>query len=244
MAHNSEEATSGSPGTPLLECQNLKRTFAIRGRQIQALDGIDMSANKGEIVVICGRSGAGKSTLLSVLGGLDRPSSGSVIFEGRGMDSLSNRELALLRRTKIGIIFQSLNLLPSWTALENVEAALIHTAMSRTERHTKAEALLNDLGLGDRLDHLPLELSLGEQQRVAIARTLANEPALILADEPTADVDEQTAREIVDHLLGPVKENDVTLLIATHGIIPRDIADRVLWMKDGRLVPQEEERLR
>lgn len=236
MAPSSEE--THPPSEALVECRDIEKNFRIRDREIRALDGISLSVNRGEIAVVSGRSGAGKSTLLSMLGGLDRPTSGSVIFDGRHMEDLSNRDLALLRHTQIGMVFQSFNLLPSWTAVENVGAALIHAGLSRPERSEKACALLDDLGLGDRLGHLPSELSAGEQQRVAVARALANGPALVLADEPTGDVDAETAREVMDYLLGPVRESRVTLLIATHGIIPLDIADRVFRMSAGRLVPE------
>ena len=217
----------------LLECNNLRKAFTIRGKQITVLKGVSFSVHPGEIVFITGKSGAGKSILLSLLGGLDQPNSGSVVFEGHPLESLSNEELSRLRCKKIGFIFQNFNLIASWTASENVEAALRHSGMPREIRRAKAIQALADLGLGDRLDNLPAELSIGQQQRVAVARTLVNDPVLILADEPTGDVDPETAQEIVEMLITPVRERSATLVIATHGNFPLDNAHRVLLLRDG-----------
>jgi putative ABC transport system ATP-binding protein len=222
----------------LLECRNLAKTFRVRGREIVVLSGVEFAVKPGEIITITGRSGEGKSVLLWLLSGLDRPDSGQVVFKGRSLAGFSNRELARLRRDEIGIIFQNFNLVASWTAVENVESAMRHNGMSPQERRRKAVAALAELGLGDRLDNLPAELSIGQQQRVAIARTLANDPKLILADEPTGDVDPETAREIIDLLLAPVKEKGATLVVATHGNFPLDEAHRVLVLKNGSLMEQ------
>jgi putative ABC transport system ATP-binding protein len=230
---------TATPDGVLLECKDLKKTFTLRRREIRVLQGVNLSAARGEIVLITGRTGSGKSTFLTLLAGLDRPTAGSVRLDGRRMETLSNEELTRLRRERIGIVFQSHNLLPSWTAFENVEAALLHTGMPAAQRRGRVEALLSELGLGDRMDNLPAELSVGQQQLVAIARALANEPALILADEPTGDVDPESAQEIIRRLTLPVKEKGATLVIASHGTFPVDVADRVLCMSDGRLVPYE-----
>ncbi len=219
----------------LLECRNLEKTFKVRGREITVLNGVEFAVRPGEIITIIGRSGEGKSVLLWLLSGLDRPDSGQVVFKGCPLADLSNRELARLRRAEIGMIFQNFNLVASWTAVENVESAMRHNGMSPPARRKKAVEALTELGLGDRLDNLPAELSIGQQQRVAIARTLANDPTLILADEPTGDVDPETAREIIDLLLAPVKEKGATLIVATHGNFPLETAHRVLVLKDGRL---------
>ena len=224
----------------LLKCEDLTKSFYVKQKEIQVLKGIDLSINKGEIVVISGKSGTGKSTLLWILGGLERPTSGKLIFEGHSINDLSNEDLAILRRKKFGIIFQNFNLLPSWTAFENVEAAMLHTGISKSVRKERAKTLLNELGLGDRLDNLPSELSIGQQQRVAIARAIANDPSIIIADEPTGDVDPETAKEIITHLITPVKEKKVTLIVATHGVFPLDIADRIFYMNDGKLILKSE----
>ncbi|MHB9023561.1 MAG: ABC transporter ATP-binding protein [Armatimonadota bacterium] len=219
----------------LLECRGVTKSFSIKRKTFPILTGVSFVAQPGEVVVITGKSGAGKSTLLSLLGGLDRPTSGSIVFAGRALETLSGEALAQLRREQLGIIFQNFNLLPSWTTFENVEAALLHSSLPPSERRAKVRALLNELGLGERLDNLPAELSVGQQQRVAVARTLVNGPTLILADEPTGDVDPETAQEILARLLAAVRERGAILVVATHGGFPLEHADRVLLLQDGTL---------
>lgn len=223
-------------GEVLIECQDVAKSYGAGARRIQVLDSINLVIRRDEIVAITGRSGAGKSTLLHLLGGLDRPTFGSVVFEGASMESMSDGRLAALRRQRIGTVFQSFNLLASWTALENVEAALLHTGIPSAVRRKRAESLLVDLGLEDRLDNMPAELSGGEQQRVAIARALANDPALILADEPTGDVDPETASTILDILAARVEADGKTLVVATHGPVPSALSARELRLEKGKLV--------
>jgi len=220
---------------PLLACTGLEKRFFIHQQEISVLRGINLSVGRGEIVVITGKSGTGKSTLLGLLAGLDRPDAGKILFEGKELGALSHEDLATLRRTKMSIIFQSFNLLPSWTALENVEAALFHTGRTKERRQEKAMECLKQLGLGAVALHLPAEMSVGQQQRVAVARTLVNEPALIFADEPSGDVDPETGKEIVGLLLSAVREKGATLLVATHGGFPLEVAGRVFVLKDGVL---------
>lgn len=222
----------------ILQSCNLKKSYTKNGREIPVFDKINAGFPHGKISVITGRSGAGKSTLLNLLGGLDEPTSGSVRFDGIDLGALSNAQLADLRGKNIGIVFQNFNLLSSWTAYENVEAALLHTELSDKERREKVCSFLTNLGLEDRLDNFPAELSVGQQQRVAIARTLVHEPKLILADEPTGDVDPETAKEIIDTLMEAVRSKGTTLVIATHGTFPLDIADKVFSIKDGSLTSQ------
>jgi putative ABC transport system ATP-binding protein len=222
-------------GDVLLACEDLHKQFTLRGQPIKVLQGASLSVSRGEILAIRGKTGVGKSTLLGLLAGLDRPDCGTVTLEGRSLDRLSDHEVALLRRHKMGIVFQSFNLLPAWTALQNVEAALLHTGMPREQRQQRATEVLTNLGLGDRLENLPSELSVGQQQRVAIARALVNQPMLIFADEPTGDVDPATGEEIISYLTAPVKGQAVTLIVATHGIFPLEAADRVLELRDGVL---------
>jgi len=228
----------------LLHCTGLVKNFVVRHSAIRVLNGIDLAIGKGEVVAVTGRSGSGKSTLISLLGGLDRATAGSITFDGVRFEETSNTDLARLRRNRIGVMFQNFNLLPSWTAVENVEAALVAAGVAnaerRKERREKAAAALAALGLGGRLLNLPSELSAGEQQRVALARALANNPALILADEPTADVDPEAAVEITRRLIGPVRSSGAALLVATHGAFPLDLADRVFLMRDGRLEPRSQ----
>lgn len=220
---------------PILRCENLVKKFQTRNGEIEILKNVNFSVNKGEIVIIKGKSGAGKSTLLWILGGIERANSGKIIFEGRLLDEMNNQELAMMRRRKIGIIFQNFNLIPSWTAFENVESALIHSGMSKKDRSGKVYSLLNEFELSNRVDNLPSELSVGQQQRVAIARAIANEPLLIIADEPTGELDPETATEIITHLTRLVRDKSVTLIIATHGTYPLDSADKIFQLSDGIL---------
>jgi putative ABC transport system ATP-binding protein len=222
----------------IIKCENITKNFKVKKREIQILKGINLSVNKGEIIVITGKSGTGKSTLLNILGGLESQTSGSVIFNQQIMENMSNDELSDLRRKNIGIIFQNFNLIPTWTAIENVESAVMHIGLNKSARIQKAISLLNEFGLEDRLDNLPAELSIGQQQRVAIARAFMNDPTLILADEPTGDVDPETAQVIIESLITPVKQRSVTLIVATHGVFPFDIANRVFFIENGSLIPK------
>lgn len=222
----------------IIKCDNIIKNFKVKKREIPVLKGINLSVNKGEVIIITGKSGTGKSTFLNILGGLERQTSGSVIFNNQIMENMSNDELSALRRKNIGIIFQNFNLISTWTTIENVESAIMHTGLNKSARIQKATALLKEFGLGDRLDNLPAELSIGQQQRVAIARAFMNDPSLILADEPTGDVDLETAQVIIESLIMPVKQKSVTLIIATHGVFPLDIADRVFYIDNGLLIPK------
>lgn len=228
-------------GTPLIETRELTKVYLRKSEvQIKAVDGVNLKIYRGEFLAIVGRSGSGKTTLLNLIGTLDRPTSGAVIFEGRDLCDLSNRDLTLLRRQKVGLVFQTFNLLPALTALENIEVALAPTRMSKEERQEKARTLLDIFELTDRADRLPLELSVGQQQKLAIARALINDPVLILADEPTGEMDPITGREIVAKLVELNRNYNVTLVVTSHGTFPCNQVDRVLFLKDGRLVSKEE----
>ena len=219
--------------SPLLQCCNLTKNYTIRNHTLPVLKGVNLSLKRGEIVVIKGKSGVGKTTLLEILGGLARYDSGSVRFDNCHLEKLSGEELTQLRREKIGIIFQNFNLIPSWTVLENIEAASMHRGLSKSFRHKKVKMLYNDLGLEEKSDYLPFEISIGQQQRVAIARALVNDPILLLADEPTGEIDSETAQNIIFYLLSLVKKKNVALLVTTHGNFPLDSADRILHLEDG-----------
>jgi putative ABC transport system ATP-binding protein len=225
---------------PVVECRDITKVYSRRnGAPVRAVDGITLRVEKGEFVAIVGRSGSGKSTLLSLLGGLDKPTSGSVSLGGRAIATTSDRDLAALRRENVGFVFQDFNLLPAYTAFENVEAALAPLPLLEQEKRERVKTLLERFGVLSRSAHLPAELSLGEQQRVAVARALANRPRLILADEPTGGVDAFTGREVVDKLLELNRQDDVAIVVTTHGAFPLDAARRVLFMKDGALVSRE-----
>ena len=228
-------------GTPLIETRELTKVYLRKSEiQIKAVDGVNLKIYRGEFLAIVGRSGSGKTTLLNLIGTLDRPTSGAVIFEGRDLCDLSNRDLSLLRRQKVGLVFQTFNLMPALTALENIEVALAPTRMSKEARQEKAGTLLDIFELTDRADRLPLELSVGQQQKLAIARALINDPVLILADEPTGEMDPITGREIVAKLVELNRNYNVTLVVTSHGTFPCNQVDRVLFLKDGRLVSKEE----
>jgi putative ABC transport system ATP-binding protein len=214
---------------PILKCNNIKKSFKIRDQQIDVLKGVDLELFPGELVVIKGRSGEGKTILQWILSGIDTPTSGEILFEGTPFNKLTNEELANVRRKKIGLIFQNFNLIPSWTALENVESALLNSDLSLAERTQKAQ-----MGLGERLNNLPIELSEGQQQRVALARALINEPSLIIADEPTGNVDDDTANDMMNILIPYIKEKKSAMVVTTHGFFTGlHFADRLFHLKDG-----------
>jgi putative ABC transport system ATP-binding protein len=221
----------------VLKCSGITRSFKVRGKSIEVLKGIDLEVFPGELVVIKGRSGEGKSVLQWILSGIDSPTSGEVLIEGVPYNSLSREELSNIRRKKIGLIFQNFNLIPSWTTLENVESALLNSNLSKEEKTSKAVSILGQMELGNRLDNLPAELSAGQQQRVALARALINEPSLIIGDEPTGNVDIETANEMLNILMPYVREKKNAMVVTTHGNFPGiHLADRLFYLKDGKLI--------
>jgi putative ABC transport system ATP-binding protein len=203
---------------------------------VAALSGVDLNVDEGSLVAIHGRSGSGKTTLLNLLGGLDRPTSGTVRLDGDELTELTEAELVEVRRDKIGFIFQAFGLIPILTARENVEIPMRLTHAAVAERSERSRILLNLVGLGDRSEHRPHELSGGEQQRVAIARALANQPRVLLADEPTGQLDSTTGRMIMDLIHALVVSEGVTAIVATHDPALVAVADRVIELSDGRIV--------
>lgn len=223
----------------LVVCQNVTKKFKVRGGCKVVLNRVNLSLDKGETALITGRNGAGKSVFLSLVSGLDRPSGGEICWRNRRYSDLSNHQLSRLRACEIGMIFQNHNLIPSWTALENVEAGMIHMSCSHRKRRDAAMEWLSEAGLQDKMDELPHQLSMGEQQRVAVVRTLIRKPQLVLADEPTGDLDEETAQVIVQMLTRAVRENQSSFLIATHGNFPTSFnAKYIMQLRDGMLVPE------
>ena len=214
------------------------KSFARGSTIINAVRDVDLTIDAGEFVAIEGPSGSGKTTLLQLLGALDRPSNGSVSFEGRDLARLGDGELAELRLRSFGFVFQQFNLIPTLTALENVEAKLAPTGVPRDELRSRAEAMLAEVGLADRATHLPGHLSGGEQQRVAIARALSVEPHVVLADEPTGNLDTKTGGEIVETLADLAARRGTTVIVATHDAVLAGRAPRRLGMRDGRLLAQ------
>jgi ABC-type lipoprotein export system ATPase subunit len=219
----------------LYELDDVRKVFG-GATPVPAVDGIDLQITRGEFVSVVGASGSGKTTLLQLLGTLDRPSGGTLQFEGRDTSRLSDGELAALRQQTLGFIFQQFNLIPTLTARQNVEAALAPAGLSSAARRERAAELLDRVGLGDRVDHLPSQLSGGEQQRVAIARALANEPDVLLADEPTGNLDSGTSQEIIDLLRRLSRTEGLSVVLVTHDAAIAGGADRMLRMSDGRVV--------
>ena len=226
----------------VVETRDLHKYYFLKGETVKALKGINIKIKYGEYVSILGPSGSGKTTLFNMIGGLDKPTKGQVILDGRDISKLTPAQMAWVRCHKIGYIFQTFNLIPILTALDNVMLPMIFAGLSRKEREEKAKRLLERVGLGDRLYHRPNELSGGQQQRVAIARALANDPDIILADEPTGNLDLNTGLKIV-HLLRELnQEKGVTVITATHDLKMIDVSDRIMWIRDG-VIERVEERV-
>ena len=222
---------------PLIETREVTRIYQMGTNQVTALERVSMGADEGEFVAIQGTSGSGKSTLLNLLGGLDRPSSGDVLFDSQPLAPLTKKQMARYRRFSVGMIFQNFNLIPTMTAAENVRLALAFGGLRGVERKERARDLLDRVGLSDRMDHRPAELSGGEQQRVAIARALGNRPRVLLADEPTGNLDSTRAHELLALLREMVDRDNLTVLLVTHDHeLASSYADRIIMMKDGRVV--------
>ncbi len=219
----------------LIRAVNLVRHYSLGQETVRALDGIDLEIAQGEFVALVGPSGSGKSTLLNLLGGLDRPTSGEIHVADLELGRANDKQLVQYRRTKIGFIFQSFNLLSTRSAVENVETPLMLAEVRPRERRTRALELLESVGLASRADHKPNQLSGGEMQRVAVARSLANRPLLLLADEPTGNLDSQTGRGILNLLRETVSQQGVTLVLVTHDPFVAGFADRIVHMKDGKI---------
>lgn len=219
----------------ILETKNLTKSYPLNGVEIQALRGVNLGIESGEFVAIVGPSGCGKSTLLSIMGGLMTPTSGQVLLEGGDLNTLKEREKAQLRRDHIGYVFQSFDLLADLTAAENVEFPMVLANRPESERRSWVQELLKRVGLSDKADHLPDELSGGQKQRVAIARALANRPKIILADEPTGNLDSATAAEIIDLLIGLNHKDSVTLVMVTHSPDDAARAHRSIHLRDGQI---------
>jgi predicted ABC-type transport system involved in lysophospholipase L1 biosynthesis ATPase subunit len=219
--------------TPQLSARDIRRSFRVGSRKIEVLRGINLDVQAGEALFLCGVSGAGKTTLLYTLAGLERPEAGEVVFEGHKLYSRSSAEDARIRNSRMGFIFQSYFLLPELTALEN---ALLPSLIRHRQREDLAKQYLERVGLGDRMQHLPSELSGGEQQRVAIARALVNDPAIIFADEPTGNLDTANGDAIMNLLLELVREHQKTLVVVTHETRLAGLGNRQVNMRDGLLV--------
>ena len=219
----------------LLEFREVTREYRMGDVTVQALRGVDLDVAAGQVVVLLGPSGSGKTTLLNLVGGLDSPTRGEVLVAGEAIAGYDARRLADYRARTVGFIFQFFNLIPSLTAVENVEFALALVESDHTAAARRARDLLDRVGLADRADHFPAQLSGGQQQRVAIARALANKPKLLLCDEPTGNLDVETGRQILEVLDSTARDDDTTVLLVTHNAAIAPMADRVLRLRDGRV---------
>ncbi len=224
----------------IVRTKGLIKEYTMGDQTVRALNGVDLDIYEGEYISIMGPSGSGKSTLFNAIGGLDRPTSGSVFINDVDMAQLDAQELAYLRCHTIGYIFQTFNLIPVMTALENVTLPTVFAGMPTDDGIERGIELLNIVGLGERLHHKPSELSGGQQQRVAIARSLANNPSIILADEPTGNLDLKTGTEIIELLKRLNKEQGVTIISATHDLKMLDVSDRIVYIRDGKIAKIDE----
>lgn len=220
----------------MIELKNVTRTYTMGDQEIHALDNVDLTVTDGEFVAVVGPSGSGKSTLLHVVGGLDTPTNGQVIVDDQDLGQARDRELATFRNRRVGFVFQTFNLQPTYTALENVALPLVFAKVPLKERREKARAALEAVSLAERLDHKPGQMSGGERQRVSIARALVTTPAYILADEPTGNLDTITSREIVTLLDQLHQERGLTVLMVTHDPEMAALAGRQIALRDGRIV--------
>ncbi len=233
---NENEEAAGAGREPVVETQDLWKLFKLGDEVVKALKGVTLAVNPGELVVIMGPSGSGKSTMLHLMGGLERPTKGEIILEGQPLSGLTESQLSTMRHQAVGFIFQSYNLIPLLTATENVELPLVFDDVDTGEVRRNCAELLERVGLGHRLDHTPSRMSGGEQQRVAIARALIGRPRLLLADEPTANLDHKNGEAIIELLTTLNQEMGMTTVISTHDRSVAEHASRVIEMRDGKVI--------
>lgn len=218
--------------TPIIDIKAITRDFQLGSETVNVLKGIDLLINKGEYVALMGPSGSGKSTLMNILGCLDTPTSGSYILNGKQVSEMPDDELAGIRNKEIGFVFQTFNLMPRTTALDNVALPMVYAGFSKNDRNERATEVLTQVGLADRMDHKPNQLSGGQRQRVAVGRALVNKPSIILADEPTGNLDSKTSIEIMK-LFGEIHANGNTVILVTHEEDIADHAHRIIRLRDG-----------
>lgn len=237
-----DSARGGDAGLPLVHLRNVVKKYQMGSEEVFALAGVDLDIHAGELVAIMGQSGSGKSTMLNVLGCLDRPTLGQYILSGQAVDDMAPDALAEMRNRHIGFVFQSFQLLPRQSALENVTLPLVYQRnprISLAERERRAHSALAQVGLAERTEHRPNEMSGGQRQRVAIARALVNEPSILLADEPTGNLDSKTTEEILSLLVRLQREHKRTVIIVTHESEVAERCDRIVWLKDGLVLRDE-----
>ena len=220
----------------VVETEDLTMTYKIKDHEVVALNKVNLKIERGDFIAIMGPSGSGKTTLINIIGGLDRPTTGKIILDGNDLNEMNETALTQLRCRKIGFVFQSYNLIPILTALENVELPTVAAKLSGDEGRSRALNILKQVGLEDRLHHRPLELSGGEQQRVAVARALVNSPSIVLADEPTGNLDSETGLQLINLIRKLNRESGVTFIICTHDQLVAQHANRIIRINDGKLV--------
>jgi len=219
-----------------VQVEKVEKVYKLGEIPVQALDDVSLELSKGEFVAIMGPSGSGKTTLLNLIGVLDKPTKGRIYIDGKDITKLNDRELTALRRKTVGYIFQFYNLIPVLSAFENVELPMLISGMPKEEREERAHSLLEKVGLAGRENHRPDELSGGEQQRVAIVRALANKPSVVLADEPTGDLDSKTGKDVMQALRDLSRNEGATVIVVTHDSMVANLASRVFEMRDGRII--------
>ncbi len=229
------QEASSIEGEDILSVQNISKTYKLSGNKVTALNGVSLQIKRGEFVAIIGPSGSGKSTLLQLMGGLDKPTSGTIVVDGTRLESLSDRRLSRFRNQTVGFVFQFFYLQPFLNLSRNIEVAAMPSRMKKGERKKRIAQLAQRVGLADRLTHYPRELSGGQLQRAAIARALINNPHIIIADEPTGNLDSQNTQEVVDLFRQACRELNTTVVIATHDPMVASKADRTVILKDGAL---------
>lgn len=223
----------------LVELRNIKKSFTLGREEVEILHGVNLSVERGEFVAMMGPSGSGKSTTMNILGCLDRPTTGTYLLDGRDVGGLENDELAAIRNSMIGFVFQGFNLLQKTDAIENVELPLLYSGVPKKERHERAKAALSEMGLADRMNHEPTQLSGGQQQRVAIARGIVNRAPILMADEPTGNLDSKTSDEIMSLFTKLNSEDGITIILVTHEPDVASYAKRILHFKDGMIMSDE-----
>lgn len=219
----------------IIRIRDVKKIYQMGSEQIHAIDGISMNIYRGEVCCLLGKSGSGKSTLLNLIAGLEKPTEGKIIFHKKHIERMDEDQLAIFRREYIGFVFQSYNLMPTLTALENVTLPLIFRGVPKKERTERAMEMLKAVGLEERANHKPFEMSGGQQQRVSIARAFVNNPPIVFADEPTGNLDTKTTYEMMDLITGMAKQNHQTLIIVTHDLELSEYADRIVILQDGKI---------